>query len=450
MTTQRPNPRPSSVAQRSEELGLRLIRAAGSLEVMKNPELRARVSKLLHLGAKQGFAAQVAAESIGRRFTAKKSSGEATRVPAAKPRREFDLTPTQDQEALIEAVRQFGADVIRPAAAAADTARTVPAEIVGQAAELGLGLVGVPSDLGGIAEERSAVTSVLLIEELAHADLGVTLALMAPAAVANAIAAYGSADQQATFLPAFTDGEGEPLAAALAMMEPQPLFDPLSPAMTAERDGDDLVLNGVKALVPLAGTAELFVVSALLDGAPHLVLVEGATAGLVRLDDPAMGLRAAATGRLVLDGVRVPAANVLGTTDDHLDCVRRARLAWAAAAVGTGSAVLDHVSGYVKERVAFGEPIAQRQSVAFAVADIAIEVAGLRLCVWRAASLLDRGADAGDTIGVARTLAATHAARIGSMGVQLLGGHGFVKEFDNERWFRDLQATGLIEGALAV
>ena len=190
MTTQRPNPRPSSVAQRSEELGLRLIRAAGSLEVMKNPELRARVSKLLHLGAKQGFAAQVAAESIGRRFTAKKSSGEATRVPPAKPRREFDLTPTQDQEALIEAVRQFGADVIRPAAAAADTARTVPAEIVGQAAELGLGLVGVPSDLGGIAEERSAVTSVLLIEELAHADLGVTLALMAPAAVANAIAAY--------------------------------------------------------------------------------------------------------------------------------------------------------------------------------------------------------------------------------------------------------------------
>lgn len=161
-----------------------------------------------------------------------------------------------------------------------------------------------------------------------------------------------------------------------------------------------------------------------------------------------MGLRAAATRRLVLEGVRVPRSGLLGTADDLVDAVRRSRLAWAAAAVGTAQAVLDQVVPYVKQRTAFGEPIGHRQAVAFTVADIAIELAGLRLLVWKAASRLDRGEDASAEIAQARQLAATYGTQIGSDGVQLLGGHGFVKEFDNERWFRDLRAAGVLEGTL--
>lgn len=440
--------RPASGSQRGEALALRLIRRAGSLGVMKRDTVRSRFGAVLYHGARHGLKAQSLADSVSRSFKARTGPGDPSRLPPRPAKPQFDLTPSEDQQLLLEAVREFGSDLIRPAASAADEARQVPAEVLAKAAGLGLGQVGLPSALGGIAEERSAVTSVLLLEELAKADLGIAVALMAPAAVSFAIAAYGTASQQATYLPEFTGDD--PPAAALALMEPQPLFDPLRPASTATRDGDELVINGTKALVPLAATVDLVVVSALVDGAPRLVLIEGAAAGLRRYDDPAMGLRAAATGRLVLDGVRVPAANLLGTAEDHLDCVRRARLAWGAAAVGTASAVLEQVTGYVNQRQAFGEPISHRQAVAFAVADIAIEIAGLRLCVWRAASLLDRGADASAQIGCARALTAAHAAWIGSTGVQLLGGHGFVKEFDNERWFRDLRATGLFEGVLAV
>ena len=112
--------------------------------------------------------------------------------------------------------------------------------------------------------------------------------------------------------------------------------------------------------------------------------------------------------------------------------------------------MLDHLKTYPVERKAFGEPIAYRQAVAFTVANIAIEVDALRLVVWRAAARLDEGKDASALIAQARALAARHGAQIGSDGVQLLGGHGFVKEFDNERWFRDLRATGVLEGMLLV
>ncbi|MGE9807197.1 MULTISPECIES: acyl-CoA dehydrogenase family protein [unclassified Janibacter] len=436
----------TSLADRGQRLGLRLISKAGALPGMQDPDFRKKVERLLYRGAVTGFKAQTKA---GRTFSRKPGAGDPTRTPTTRPKALFDLTPTEDQAMIQGAAKELADEVIRPAAASADAERTVPDAVRSAATEMGLQLIGVPADLGGIAEERSAVTGVLVLEELARGDMGIAAALMAPSAVATAIASYGSADQQATFLPEFT-GDNPPKAAALALLEPQPLFDPLQPATSARRDGGELVLDGTKAIVPGAATGELFIVSALLDGAPRLVLVEAGTEGLATVDDPAMGIRAAATGRLVLEGVRVPQANLLGTTEDHLDAVRRARLAWAAAAVGTGQAVLDQVSGYVKERKAFGEPIGQRQAVAFTVADIAIELAALRLVVWRAAALLDSGQDAGAVIAQARALAARHGTWIGSNAVQMLGGHGFVKEFDNERWYRDLRATGVLEGTLLV
>lgn len=436
----------TSLADKGQRLGLRLIAKAGGLPGLKDPKVRAKVERYLYKGAVSGFKAQTAA---GRAFARQKGSGDPTRAATAKPKQMFDLTPTEDQQMIQGVARELADEVIRPAAAQADADRAVPDEVTAAAAEMGLHLLGVPAELEGIAEERSAVTAALVLEELARGDMGIATAIMAPAAVATAIASYGDADQQATYLPEFT-GDNPPKAAALALMEPQPLFDPLAPRTTARREGDDLVLDGVKAIVPGAEGAELFVVSALLDDEPRLVIVEPGTEGLQVEDDPAMGIRASKTARLHLEGVRVPAANLLGTTEDHLDAVRRARLAWAAAAVGTGQAVLDHVSQYVTERKAFGEPIGHRQAVAFMVADIAVEVAALRLVVWKAAARLDRGEDPSAEIAQARSLVSTYLTQVGSNGVQLLGGHGFVKEFDNERWYRDLRGAGVLEGTLLV
>ena len=116
--------------------------------------------------------------------------------------------------------------------------------------------------------------------------------------------------------------------------------------------------------------------------------------------------------------------------------------------MGTGQAVLDYVSGYVNEREAFGEPISHRQSVAFMVADIAIELQAMRLLTWKAASRATRGEDFAREVALARQLCAEKGMKIGLDGVQLLGGHGFVKEHPVERWYRDLRAVGLMEGVV--
>jgi alkylation response protein AidB-like acyl-CoA dehydrogenase len=132
----------------------------------------------------------------------------------------------------------------------------------------------------------------------------------------------------------------------------------------------------------------------------------------------------------------------------YADCVSGSRIAWSAMFSGTAQAVLDYVIPYVNERQAFGEPISNRQSVAFSVSDIAIETGGMRLANWRAASRADRGESFAREAALARRLAAAKGMDIGSAGVQLLGGHGYVKEHPVERWYRDLRTAGVMEGAL--
>jgi hypothetical protein len=206
-------------------------------------------------------------------------------------------------------------------------------------------------------------------------------------------------------------------------------------------------------MVPRAADGELFVVAAELDGeGPALFLVEGKAKGLSIEPEPGMGIRAAATGRLLLEDVRLSGDALLGDGDPDVyrDCVALGRLGWCALAIGTGQAVLDYVKGYVNERVAFGEPISNRQAVAFMVANIAIELDGLRLTTYRAAGQVDAGAEFAKEVALARSLCARHGMQIGSDGVQLLGGHGYTKEHPVERWYRDLRAAGLMEGALVL
>ena len=183
-----------------------------------------------------------------------------------------------------------------------------------------------------------------------------------------------------------------------------------------------------------------------------LVLVESGTAGLSVEADPAMGVRAASLTTLTLEGVRVPESNVLGDLDGttYAECVRLSRLAWCALSVGVGQAVLDYVTPYVKERQAFGEPIAHRQSVAFMVANIAIELQAMRLLTWKAAARAAAGEDFARDVALARKLCADKGMQIGLDGVQLLGGHGFVKEHPVERWYRDLRAVSIMEGGVLV
>ena len=169
--------------------------------------------------------------------------------------------------------------------------------MLAQANELGASMLGVPEELGGVMTERSAVTSVLVAEKLAHADMGLAAAILAPGAVSTAISLWGDADQQSKYLPPFTEDDAP--AAALAIQEPRVLFDPLELETVATRTPDGFTLSGTKSLVLRAADAELFVVAAQIEGeGPALFIVESGTEGLSVEADPAMGVRAAATGTL--------------------------------------------------------------------------------------------------------------------------------------------------------
>ena len=439
-----------NIAERSMAISLRALNRVASSDAIDRLGLRDPAVRLLHGVTRNG--ARTAA-TAGRTFAAAQRLARPARQPRARRSDLFDLTPDDDQELLRSAVREFASEQLRPVGAEADAACAVPEALLAQANELGLTMVGVPEQLGGVVEQRSAATTVLMAEALARGDMGIAVACLAPAAVSTAISLWGDADQQATYLPAFV-GEDVP-AAALAIMEPHPLFDPFHLRATATRSADGFVLNGVKAMVPRAGDAELFVIAAELrsdDPAPALFVVESGTPGISVEPDPGMGVRAAAAGRLILQDVRVPAGALLGAGSPEVfaECVALGRLAWCALAVGTGQAVLEYVSDYVNQRKAFGEPIANRQAVAFAVANIAIELDGLRLATYRAASRADQGLPFSREVALARRLCADKAMTIGSDGVQLLGGHGFVKEHPVERWYRDLRGAGLMEGALLV
>jgi hypothetical protein len=436
------------VAERSMGLGLRWLNRLAGSDLLDRIRIRKQVEQALFTSTKNGFRSATAA---GRTFkAAQKLTGPARQMPS-KPRGLFDISPDDEQQMLQEGVRDFAEAEVRPVAKQADFDRTVPAELLSQANELGINMLGVPEELGGVMHEQAAVTSVLIGEALAHGDMGVAYAALAPGAVATAIGLWGTAEQEATYLPAFT-GENTP-AAALAILEPRPLFDPLALETKARRDGEDWVLDGVKSLLARPGECELFVVSAEAEGlGPALFVIESGATGLSVEAEPAMGLRPAATGRLLLEEVRLPAGALMaeGERAAYVECVQRARVAWCSLAVGTAQAVLDYVIPYVNERTAFGEPISNRQAVAFAVSDIGIESDGMRLATYRGASRADQGQDFAREASLSRRLCAQKGMQIGSEGVQLLGGHGFVKEHPVERWYRDLRAAGVMEGALLV
>ena len=438
------------------DVGMALLTPLMGQEFLDKYNLRDPLNRGIKYGVKHGFSAAGAAT---RQFKRIQGIGKpATRLAADRPKGSdyFDLTPDDDQKMIVQTVEEFAEEILRPAAHDADAAAAYPPDLIAKAAELGITAINIPEDFDGIAERRSTVTNALVAEALAYGDMGLALPILAPGGVASALTHWGSADQQATYLKEFA-GENVPQA-CLAIAEPHPLFDPTALKTTAVRTPSGYRLDGIKSLVPAAADAELFIVAAQLNGKPALFIVEASTTGLTVTADPSMGIRAAALGRVELDKVTVPLSARLGEDDAtaadsaqiYTEAIALSRLGWAALAVCTSHAVLDYVVPYVKEREAFGEPIARRQSVAFMCANIAIELDGLRLITWRGAARAEQGLSFAREAALAKRLGTDKGMQIGLDGVQLLGGHGFTKEHPVERWYRDLRAIGVAEGVVVL
>ncbi|HEY7054315.1 MAG TPA: acyl-CoA dehydrogenase family protein [Mycobacterium sp.] len=431
------------------DVGLALITPIVGQEFLDRYHLRDPLNRAVRYGIKQAFS--VAGASTRQFQRVQGLRGGPTRLKTSG-KNYFDLTPDDEQKMIVDTVGEFAEEILRPAAREADEALTYPSDLIIKAAELGITAINVPEDFEGIAAHRNTVTNALVAEALAYGDMGLALPILAPSGVASALTNWGSADQQATYLKDFA-GEKVPQA-CVAITEPHVLFDPTALKTTAVRTPSGYRLSGVKSLVPAASEAELFIIGAQLNGKPALFIVESSAAGLTVKADPSMGIRAAALGQVELDNVAVPLSARLGEDDasdaDYSEAVALSRLGWAALAVGTSHAVLDYVVPYVKDRQAFGEPIAHRQSVAFMCANIAIELDGLRLITWRGASRAEQGLSFAREAALAKRLGTDKGMQIGLDGVQLLGGHGYTKEHPVERWYRDLRAIGVAEGVVVL
>jgi alkylation response protein AidB-like acyl-CoA dehydrogenase len=362
----------------------------------------------------------------------------------------FDLTLSDEQTMTRDSVQRFAQAEMAVSARAADEAGAATDGFYEKTLELGLTLMPIPEAMGGAGVARSPVSNVLTAEDLARGDLPMALGALTPLAVVNTIIDQGSDAQCEKYLPRFC---GETFyAASTAFMEPRALFEPTELQTSAQRDGDGFVLSGKKTMVPLGLDAELLLVIAELEGeGPAAFIIEGSPEGVTRSEEEHMGLRTLQLAGIEFKNVKLDADALLGEGAFDLQrFIDLSRIGICALAVGTSQAVLDYVTEYCNERIAFGEPITNRQSVAFMIADIAIELDAMRLMTWRAAATAERGEDFHEQAYLAKLFCGEHAMTIGTDGVQLLGGHGFCREHPVEMWYRNLRAIAILDGAVSV
>lgn len=362
----------------------------------------------------------------------------------------FDLELTEEQGLIRETVSSFASERIRPIARECDEKGAIPTDVVEQGFELGLVQSAIPEEHGGYGEERSAVTGCIVAEELACGDLSIALHLLTPRLVAYPLIDGGTEEQQAKYLPGLAKAF-QPATAAI--IEPRFDFDAANPATKATRDNGAWVLEGRKCLVPLASDADVFLVTASAEDRVGAFLVERGTEGVtVQSREKNMGLKALSTHEVSLENARIPAANEIGTegTFDVGRMTNQGRLAIAALGVGLARGAYEFALEYAKDREAFGVAIARKQAVAFMLADMAIEVDAARLLCWEAAAKLDRGEDASREAFLAKRYAAQACLKVTDNAVQVLGGHGYIRDFPVELWLRNARGLSSLEGIALV
>jgi alkylation response protein AidB-like acyl-CoA dehydrogenase len=362
----------------------------------------------------------------------------------------IDFTPTDEQQMLVDAIKRYATNELQPNAHEMDEHSDILDGLVQKGWEIGLLPATIPEDLGGFGD-YSAVTNVLALEELAFGDLATTLKLMAPALLAYPVLHEGTDEQKEQFLPLFSDEKPYPATAAL--IEPRINFDPFDLQTIATCDGDEVILNGLKAYVPNAADAEWILVYAKNSetGAVGGYLVETAAVdGLVIEDrEKLMGIRGLPTYHVKLNEVRVGKDKILGGENgiNFQNLLNHMNLGIAAVGTGVMRASYEYALEYAKDRVQFGKPIATKQAIAFMLAECVIEVDSSRLMTWEAAWQLDLdNNEATQACYLAREYANKAGLFVADSGVQILGGHGFIREHPVERWLRNARGLPMFTG----
>jgi alkylation response protein AidB-like acyl-CoA dehydrogenase len=350
----------------------------------------------------------------------------------------YSFTPTEEQQMLLDAVKRYADQDVRPAAREADEKSELPADLIEKGWELGVLQASIPEEYDGFGE-YSALTGVLAAEGMANGDLATALAVMTPNLFALPIYLAGSEEQKKEYLPPVIDGEWKPFTAGL--IEPAFNFDPSELSTTAVAKGKSILLNGEKTYVPFAADAEALLIYANLDGKTQGFIVPKDTSGLtVGEKQKTLGILAYPLYPVTLENVEIPKGQQLNGPDGHdMDSIlASSQIALAALAVGVAQAAFDYAVEYAKDREVFGVKVAQKQAIAFMIAEMGTEIEATRLLAWEAAWMLDEGKEeAAKHAFLAFNAAVDMVMMVTDQAVQILGGHGYIREHPVEMWMRN-------------
>lgn len=366
----------------------------------------------------------------------------------------ISFEPTEEQQMMRETVGAFTRDELRPVARAVDEGTAIPSGLIAKAMQLGLVRAWLPEEYGGDGSPRSALTGAMIAEELAWGDLALAAHLSAPRLLAFPIMEMGTPEQREHYLKRLAGESFVPGSAAIT--EPRFDFDLHSIATKARSQDDGWILDGDKCFVPLARESENILVYANSGGSDREVsgfIVARDTPGLeIAGPEKNMGFKGLATYKLKFAGCRVAAESRLGGEAgiNFGRLVSQMRVATVAMAAGLARAAFEYARDYARERRAFGVPIATKQAIAFMLADMAIEVDAIRLLAWEAAWRLDRGEDAVTESYLAKHYAVGAALKVADNALQVLGGHGYIREHPVELWLRNARGIASLDGLAIV
>lgn len=428
----------TNMVNKAQGFGLSLLTKIAGSDVLDQFKLRKFVEKSLYQSSKAGF------KTLSQTQKAFQTNKDVHKQRLPNQQKSlFDLNLTEEQQMTADAMQQFATEVLYPLAHQADQEERFPEALWQHIQDLGLNYYALPEDLGGVAAEKNIISNILIAEQLAEGDFSLTAGLLSTFSCINAITQWGSESVQATYLAAFADDSA--LRASFAVQEATAAFNPYQLKTQAIADGQQYKISGEKTLVLLGEQADVLLVSAMLNGQPEVFIVQR-DQSISAKKTPAMGLKATETVTLKFD--QTPAQRLGDQDFNYTSFIDLGNLMWCAMAVGTATAVKKYCIQYANERTAFGEPISHRQSVAFMIADMAIEIDAMHMLILNAASLAEAGKPFHREAYLARVLCAEKSMKIGTDGVQILGGHGFTKEHPVERWYRDLRATAILQSGL--
>ena len=358
----------------------------------------------------------------------------------------------EDEQALIEAIRELARERVAPRAAEIDRTHEFPWDMKELLAQQDIFAMPFPVEYGGLGSSHLAL--VMAIEELSRACATTGLLLAVQHLGSTPIMLAGTDEQKRKYFPKLASGEW---LAAYGLTEAGSGSDAAAMRTIAVRKGDKYILNGAKRFITNGGLAQVNSVMAITDPTKG---TRGISAFIVERDFPGfsvgriedkMGIRGSQTAELIFTDCEVPAENILGREGDGfkiaMSTLDRTRPGIGAQALGIAQGALDLAVAYAKERVQFNKPIAENQGIQFMLADMATKVEASRLLVYNAAEMIDRGEkNFSKYSSMAKMFASDSAMSVTNDAIQVLGGYGYMTEYPAERMLRDAKITQIYEG----